>query len=149
MAHPRPLHSLLVGLLLLTTALAVSTGFVAPVASSNGDAPVNSSTPSTVMPDATATSTSTIDISVTDSSNGQDNVSVPITVDSQPPDGVPTDLPESVSSEQYSAWAGSDGELSQNDVITGFNDWFSNGSSNGVTFGQQAALDLFNYWFSS
>jgi len=125
---------------------------VAPHVTASGTPEFTDESPtSETTVDATVAQTPAINISVTDSSNGQDSVTVPITVGTSQSDGVPTDLPDSVSDEQYNAWAGDDGEITQGDAINGFNGWFNSndGNYNGVAFGQEEALDLFSYWFNS
>jgi hypothetical protein len=142
-----------IGVLLLLSTLVLSTGVVTPVTPSSSHSIVDSPDELVSVSDMKSTQTVTIDVSVNDSSNGQDSTSVPITVDSEPSevpsDEVPSDLPSSVSAEQYTAFAGDDGEITQPDAINGFNGWFEDGSYNGVEFGQEEALDLFNYWFNS
>lgn len=142
-----------IGVLLLLSTLVLSTGVVTPVTPSSSHSIVDSPDELVSVSDMKSTQTVTINVSLNDSSNGQDSTSVPITVDSEPSevpsDEVPSDLPSSVSAEQYTAFAGDDGEITQPDAINGFNGWFEDGSYNGVDFEQREALALFNYWFGS
>jgi len=62
----------------------------------------------------------------------------------------PTEISDEVSNEQYKTVSGDDGEVSQSEMISSFNDWFQSddGSISGVPFEQQDTTRLFNYWFN-
>lgn len=133
-------------LILLTMTVLASLALLAPAGVSGSSELTGNHAQSTTSSPA-ATQTATIDITVNDSSNGQDSDTVDITIESQQSGDLPTDLPDSVSGEQYTAWAGEDGEIGQQEAINGFNGWFDDGEYKGEELGQQEALALFNYWF--
>jgi hypothetical protein len=62
----------------------------------------------------------------------------------------PAEISDEVSSEQYKTVAGNDGEVTQSEMISSFNDWFNSedGSIGDTEFKQRDTTQLFNYWFN-
>ena len=136
------------GMLLISVVVAGAM-FVSPATAQ--DMTLHSSTPTTIenenlgSPVLQTSGEDEIKIVVTDSTNGQDNATVAVTVENT----VPPEVEGSVTAAQYSAVLDGDGELSASSISNAVNQWANSGSVNDVDISAGALSALVNYWASN
>jgi hypothetical protein len=99
-------------------------------------------------PSAEYAGTDSFEYRVTDGNGGQNSATVTIEIQ-ESNSRIPSDFPDSITNEQYSAVAGDDGELSQLELSNSINEWFTSNQNtiNGVEFSQTELSQLINYWY--
>lgn len=135
--------------MLLTLAVVAGIMFVSPATAQ--DMILQSSTPTTIenqnlgsydSPVLQTSNEAEIEITVTDSTNGQDSATVAVTVENT----VPPELEGSVTAAQYSAVLNGDDELSASNISNAVNQWANSGSVNDVDISASVLSALVNYW---
>ena len=87
-----------------------------------------------------------INISVTDSSNGQDSASVGVTVSTSTPDAMPGAVSDTVTSQQWSTIVGADNKPQATELSAALRSWADTRSYNGVDYEATDLSAILRYW---
>ena len=89
-----------------------------------------------------------INITVTDSSNGQDSVTVPLTVDTTAPDEVPAAVSDDVTAQQWSTIVGDDNDPQATELSAALRSWADTGTYDGADYEATDLSAVIRYWAS-
>ena len=115
------------------------------VATSNSVAAIEQSNSGATAP-SLSTQTETIRINIIDSSNGQDNATVGVSVNASTPGTTPSAVSDTVSSTQWSTVVGDDNEAQATEISAALRSWADTRSYDGVGYEATDLSAIIRYW---